>query len=661
MALDEILNAAIAAHDAGELESAESGYRRVLERDPDNFDALHLLGYLNIQGGDHERARQFSERALTVRDNNPHTHHNLGIANAELGRRAEAVANLATAVALDPAMFEAHLRLGGLHLQSGNYTDALASFSAARELDDGDLEVHAGLFEAHHGRNEYEPSVAALERAIEIKPDMAELHYSLGTIRTDKGYYAQSLENFRQTLTLKPDYIDAYVNMGVALMYINDHQGALRCFLDARNIDPDNDIVSGNLLLLYNYLPDVPPEDVRAEAIGFGERQCAKAGPAIRTSHDNTPDPNRRLKVGFVSGDFRDHPVGYLLRDIVAKIDENDFELFAYNTFPHSSSLTDYYRSVVPNWCEASGMDDDRLAERISVDAIDVLVDLSGHMAYNRLAVFARKPAPVQATWLGYVSTTGISAIDYIIGDPVTLQAGGSEELVETPWRMPVTAICYSPPDNDIEPGPPPVEKNGCITFGSFNNFAKLTQNAIETWTRVLVAVPDSRLVLKSSLAKKDAVDTDTIRDRFAADGIDLDRIELECCSPRNQLFQRYQEIDIALDPFPFPGVTTSMDALWMGVPVLTCKGDRFCSRMSDSILHTIGREAWIAAGPDDLVDKAVSLASDPQALATIRSTLRDRFMRSRICDAAAFADDLGNAFRGMWRAYCAKAGLSQS
>jgi hypothetical protein len=355
-----------------------------------------------------------------------------------------------------------------------------------------------------------------------------------------------------------------------------------------------------------------------------------------------------RLRIGFVSGDLRQHPVGHFLEGVLAHIDPQRLELFAYPTHNQTDELTARIKPHFAAWTPLLGLNDETAARRIQADGVHILIDLSGHTAHNRLPLFAWKPAPVQVSWLGYFATTGVAEMDYFIADPHTLPAGEERQFTETVWRLPDTRLCFTAPDADVAIAELPALANGYITFGCFNSLTKINDRVIVLWARLLDAVPGSRLMLKAKQLKE-ALVQDKMRERFAAHGVSADRLLLEGPEARAEYLAAYNRIDIALDPFPFTGGTTTAECLWMGVPVLTLAGDRLVSRQGVGLLANAGLPDWIATDADDYVSKAVLHASNPQALAALRRSLRQQVLASPVFDGERFARHLENALQDMW------------
>jgi predicted O-linked N-acetylglucosamine transferase (SPINDLY family) len=363
------------------------------------------------------------------------------------------------------------------------------------------------------------------------------------------------------------------------------------------------------------------------------------------------------LRVGLVSGDLGDHPVGYFLESVLTALSSQTpgrLDLFAYANRAGDDMTSQRLRTCCEGWRSAVGLSDEALAQCVREDGIDILIDLSGHTARNRLPVFAWKPAPVQLTWLGYLATTGLTAIDYVLADVWTLPKEEEAYFTEKIWRLLDSYICFTPPVHGALPGPLPAVDNGYVTFGSCNNLTKMNDDVVALWSRILQAVPNSRLLLKSTQLHEDVVREEVIG-RFGAHGIEAQRLILKTPVPRGEHLTTYQEMDIALDPFPYPGITTSVEALWMGVPVLTLAGEHFLSRQGVGLLMNAGLPEWVAADPQDYVARAVAHANDLQALAALRSDLRRRVLASPIFDAPRFAEHFEAALRGMWHVWCAQ------
>jgi protein O-GlcNAc transferase len=426
--------------------------------------------------------------------------------------------------------------------------------------------------------------------------------------------------------------------------------GALADWQATLRSDPAHRVARSNLLFALQYEPGINGPALLAEAREF-DRLHGHPDARYR-SWENAPEPNRRLRVGYVSPDFREHSVAQYVEPLFAAHARDAVEVFAYAELKRRDAITDRIERRVDHWRETTGLCDEDVARQIRTDAIDILVDLAGHTGDNRLGAFALRPAPVQVTWLGYPGTTGLSAIDYrltdALADPVGAEAHSSEALV----RLPHGFHCWQPLPDTPDPGPRAPDRP--IIFGSFNNPQKLSYRAVATWSELLRRVPGSRLKLKSSWLSRGRV-LESIRAAFASNGIAAERIEgAGWIAAASSHLAAYAEIDVALDPFPYNGTTTTIEALWMGVPVVALAGDRHAARVGVSLLTEIGAPELIAPTTEAYVELAVRLAGDKRALDDYRATLRAQMKRSPLLDVARFARELETAYRAMWRDWCA-------
>jgi protein O-GlcNAc transferase len=370
-------------------------------------------------------------------------------------------------------------------------------------------------------------------------------------------------------------------------------------------------------------------------------------------AYANDPAPNRKLRIGYVSADFRRHPVAWFMESVLRTHNRGAVEIFCYSNNRKDDATTERLKPLADVWRPVGALDDREMAALVRADAIDILVDLSGHTVGGRLMVFRAKPAPIQCTWLGYYATTGLPEIDYIIADRFIIPAGDERHYSEAPWRLPDSYLCFTPPDLPVAVGQLPAQRNGFVTFGSCSNIMKVNLGVVAVWSRLLHAVANSRLILRSH-ALTNAGTGDELMRHFLAHDIAADRITLLPAAERAELLATYNEIDIALDPFPYGGGTTTVESLWMGVPVVTMRGDRFTGRVSESILSTAGLPELVVADEAAYLGKAITLSQNLTHLAELRAGLRDRLERSPMCNASRFTGHLEEAYRGMWRNWCA-------
>ena len=543
--------------------------------------------------------------------------------------------------------------VGTALLQQGRNEEALAPLQKAAELSYGDAQPHNNLGNTLLKLDRLSEAEASYRRALELGPDFIEAHYNLGNTLQRLGRLLEAEVCYRHALELNSGLSEAYYQLGNTLMKLARPVEAEASFLRALEIKPDYIDAQSNLLFVYNFLPNQPPTKMLDAARYYGELVARRAKPF--KVWNNIPDPARCLRVGLSSGDLRQHPVGNFLESVLAALVESAserMEFFAYPNQLRTDAVTERIKACCRGWHSAVGLSDATLAQRVYDDGIDILIDLSGHTDCKRLSMFAWKPAPIQTAWLGYFATTGVAAMDYLIADPWTLPETEEVYFTEKIWRLPETRLCFTPPDTDMEAATLPALANGYITFGCFNNLAKINDDVVALWARVLASVPGSRIFMKAAQLNEAAARHSTA-ERFAAHGIGADRMILEGYEPRAKYLASYQQVDITLDPFPFTGATTSAESLWMGVPVLTLAGERFLARQGVGLLMNAGLPEWIATDADDYVALAVSHAGDLPRLAILRGKLRQQVLASPIFDAKHFARHFETALRGMWQKWC--------
>ena len=641
--------------DLGAPAEAVTAYRQALQIDPDNVGVILHQGIAFLELEQLEHAEMSFRRFLEIEPNSAEGHSNLGVV-LKKGRRLDAAVDcFRHALEICPDFADAHLNLGNVQQALGQIDAAAASYRLALEIRPDFAEAHSNYGTVFQLLDKLDLAEASYRRALEIKPELADAHNNLGIVLSFVRRLEDSIDSYQRAIAAKPDYAAAHANLGGVLKDVGRLEEALASIRRALALDAGCLIAHNNLLFIHNYVADQSSELLLADARRFGDVAERLARPC--TNWPNLPDPHRSLRVGFVSGDLCDHPVGYFLEGVLTALSSHAsgrLELFAY---PNRNCDDDTSKRIQANckaWHPAVWLSDEKLAQRIKDDGIDILIDLSGHTAHNRLPVFAWKPAPVQVSWLGYFATTGVAAMDYFIADHWTLPPDQEAHFSEQVWRLPETRLCFTPPYADVAVSRLPALENGFVTFGSFNNLSKMNDAVVALWAQVLNEVPGSRLFLKYQQLAEASVRQLTC-ERFAVHGVAAGRLIFEDYVPRANYLASYQRVDIALDPFPFPGGTTTAEALWMGVPVLTLTGDRFLSRQGIGLLMNAGLPEWVATDKDDYVRRAVFHAGDLQRLALLRAGLRAQVLASPVFDAPRFAKHFEEALRGMWQKWCAK------
>ena len=689
--VSQSIDGGLAHHRAGRLEEAESAYRAVLAAAPDNGEAMHLMGVLAYQRGQLDGAIEWFGRAVGRDGDNAKYLGNLGTAfftarrvdealpcleraaaldptGAEVlnslgeayrvsGRLDDAVAAYERAVAASPDYAEAHGNMAAALLQAGRTTEALASAEAAVAAGPEDGACCNTLGSVLRAEGRLEDALAAFGRAAELAPDFAPARRNLGLTLIDLDRFGDAAEQYRRVIEDHPEDAAGYAGLAQALRRQGRNEQSIALHRKAVGLDAGNAVYHASLL--FNLLaeppiaePSIDRQTLFDEHRAWNARHAAPLGPPAAV-HPNLRDPGRKLRLGYVSGDFRNHPVGRLALPVVAAHDKAQFEVFCYSRQRGADRITTEFRDCVDVWRATAGLDDAATAEAVRADGIDILVDLAGHTARGRLLAFARKPAPVQIAWLGYLNTTGLDAMDYVIGDPVHTPAGCEDEFSEAILRMPHDLACFEPPSDAPEVGALPAAANGRVTFGVFNNPGKITAPAASLWARLLDAVPDALLVFKYR-SYDDAGTRDGVLSRLSENGIARERVEFLGGSGYREVLDCYRRIDIALDTFPYAGTMTTFEALWMGVPLVTLRGGRMVARAGAAHLAAAGLGGLVAGDEDQYLAIARDLANDAARLAGLRAGMRERLKSSPLCDVAGFAADLDALYREAWRRWCA-------
>ena len=684
----ELMEAALRAHQAGELSQAAEFYRRFLGLRPGQPDALSNLGNALFQLGRAEEAVQVCRQAVAARPAFAEAHLNLGMALQKLGRLAEAIEGYRQALAVRPDFVPALNGLGTALQQNGQLDEAASTYRRAIGLapgyrdalnnlgntlrESGQIEAAVQVFRealvhnptdaellnnlgiALEAIGQLEESEMVYRRAISARAGFAPAHYNLANLLQREGDLDQAIESFQAALRIDPELTEAWINLGNALCDSGRSDEAFEHYRRGVAVRP-NSRFAGTLIYAMNFDPAVTPEHLRQEQARWN-RQYAQPLRHLISRHTNDRSPGRRLRVGYVSPDLGNHPVGRFMLPLLAHHDRGQFEIHCYSDAARFDAVGEKNKSHVDVWRQTVKLPDEQVASQIRQDQIDILVDLTMHSSANRLLVFARKPAPVQVSYLAYPGSTGLETIDYRLTDPYIDPPDEPERdrnYSGKSFRLPHTFWCYAPPPEAGDVAPLPALANGQITFGCLNSFSKVSSFIFDAWTRLLGEVAGSRLVLHS----RRGLHRQRLRDRLSAAGIDPQRLEFVGFLPTAEYFREYGKIDIALDSFPYAGGTTTCDALWMGVPVVTLAGQTAISRGGASVLSNIGLKRLVARSVDEYVSIARELAADVPALAQLRSEMRARMLSSPLMDAAGFARDVESAYRQMWHVWCASPG----
>ena len=640
-------NLGTAFKDQGKLDEAVACYRRALELKPDYAEAHYNLGVAFRDQGKLDEAVACCRRALELKPDFAEAHNNLGIALNDQGKLDEAVACYRRALELKPDFAEAHNNLGVALNRQGSSDEAATCCRRALELKPDFADAHCNLGIVLRVQGKLDEATASYRRAVELKPAHAAAHCNLGNTLEDQGNFDEAVACYHRALELQPDFAEAHNNLGNALKDRGKLDEALACYRRALELKPDFVSAHNNLLCALQYCTGVTPAALAEAHAEYDRRHAAPLRGAF-AQHENVRDRHRRLRLGFISPDLGRHPVGVFLVRVLENLSQEQYETICYSDRIVKDDLTHRLQAAATQWRDTIGISDQQLAEQIRADRIDILFDLAGHTADNRLLVFARKPAPIQIAWIGYEGTTGLAAMDHLLADRHVLPQGTEHYYRERVLRMPEGYLCYDPPEAAPPIGPPPSLAKGYASFGSFNNPAKIGPEVVAVWAEILRRAATARLVLKYRGLGDPTVKRQYF-DLFAAHHVEPQRLELLPSSSYAEYLAAYQQVDVTLDPFPFSGSATTCDALWMGVPVVSCPGETFASRHSLSHLSSVGLTETIARDLKEYVELAVSLAGDLPRLAALRAGLRQRMAASPLCDGKRFATNFMSMLQDVW------------
>ncbi len=672
----------------GRLDEAIESLAKTASLTPDDADTHFLLADVLSQRGRYEEACRSYQAGLSIAPQVAAAHNNLGATLRHLSRAEEALASFEAALRLEPDYAEAHFNIADMMKSEGSADKAIQHYRAAASQSSHRVLCLRNLGELllAEGRNEealqccqevltLEPASASsyfelgnalmacghigeaserFARAAELDPADARAHVNLGLALRSSGRFEEAARCFREALKIDPERVEAHNNLGVVLQMQGELQPAIDAFKHALTFAPSELYVQSNYLGCLNYQDGAVPEEVFEQHRRWAEL-AQSAAVAQQITAIRQPDRERRLRIGYVSADFRYHSVAFFITAIIGQHDRENFEVTCYSNVSVPDARTERIKDLSDHWRDISSLNDAEVAALIRYDDIDILVDLSGHTVGNRLAVFARRPAPVQVTYLGYPNTTGLDAMDYRLTDEITDPPGWGEHLhSEELIRFDGGFLCFEPletcPDiRDTEEG----NRSGDVVFGSFNELLKVTSPTVVAWCNILERIPGSQLAIKSTTLEDEGT-RHRVLERFTERGIDPARVRLiGRTSTLEEHLDLYNSIDVALDTFPYNGTTTTCEALWMGVPVVTQCGRPHASRVGLSLLTQVGLGDLVTENMHDYVERAVSLAADHERRRRLRGELRDRMRSSPLMDAAGFTRKLETAFRDMWRRAC--------
>ncbi len=658
--IEALSNLAATLYELGHTDAALLHYQKALKTNPYSADLQLNLGRIlsklnsldqtiaELSSGNPEHCIAIETKARQIITQFPE----LAVASQLLGvclhqqeRYQEALSALLNAVRFLPSNAEMHYHLAAIQVSLGKLKEAEGSYRLALTLKPDFAEAYNNLADVMLKLEQPNEALICCRHALQIRPNYVGAIYNLGNALVKLEQRNNAIEHFQRAIELQPDFSAAHFNLGCNYSFLGQISKAQACYRKVLEIKPEQFDAHTSLLFSLNYVSH-SPEEYLVEALRFGKIAANKATSRYVTWQCATQP--QKLRAGIVSGDLRDHVVCYFLENLFPQFDYSHIEFIAYNTQSKEDELTARIKPYFAHWRSLVGLSDQAAAHLIHSDAVHVLLDLSGHTNHNRLPVFAWKPAPVQCTWLGYFASTGLKEMDYILSDQWMLPDSEAHHFVEKGWRMHGALCCFTPPKEGGEVLELPALRNHSIMFGSLNRIDKINNQVMACWARILKEIPGSQLYLNTH-ALLDEGFKRTLIGRFAAHEITEDRLVIEATSGRELALKSYARIDIALDTFPYPGGTTSYEALWMGVPILTMTGKSYISHLGESIMHHAGLPDWIATSEDDYVAKAVRFTRDLPKLAALRAGLREQVRTSPLFNAPLFAKHFEDALWGMW------------
>ena len=564
----------------------------------------------------------------------------------------EAKTHLNRAILLDPRNASGFYLLGKIAQEERDFQGAIGNYTEALEIKP-DLEVvfkdlaSAFLLTGHEDLAE-----ATMLKGISACPQSAKLYSDLGAHYAKRNQLEKAVKSYQQAVSMQPEFYEAHSNLGVVFVQQGQLAAGIAGFQRAMSISPGYLAAHGNLLWALSFQLNGPGGRYLREARSYGAKILARAKPYGEWKRSTGQGRERiSLRVGFVSGDFRSHPIGLFLEGVLARLNPAKLELVAYSMNPQDDGLTERIKGRFVQWTAITQMSDEEAAHKIHADGIDILIDLAGHSANNRLPVFAWKPAPVQVSWLGYLASTGVPGMDYVLADPISVPEDCRDQFTEEVWHLPETFNCFTPPGEHpkLAVAALPALRNGHVTFGCFQRLNKLSDITLTLWGRIFQALPEAKLFLRNQEINGDE-ERDRLRIKLGQFGIGPERVTLAGkTQDRESYLATYGGVDIVLDTFPYPGTTTTCEALWMGVPTVTLRGETMLGRIGASLLTCAGLSEWVASTEDEYVELAVRYAKDREGLAQLRAGLREQVAATPLFDAQRFAPQLEDALFAIW------------
>ena len=646
MSLEEDIKSILILFNSNKIVEAKKEIDKKIIKNPNSFVLYNILGAILAKESKLEDAVENYKRSIKINPNYAEAYNNLGVSFHELNKLDEAIKSYKKAINLKPNFAEAFNNLGNTICEINNSKESLEYFEKALEIKPNYAEAYFSLARAYEKQNQKQQAIDNFKKAILLKKNYAEAYNGLGLVYNDISNSDAAYSNFNKAIAANPNYEKTYNNLGNLLSGLGKHDEATKMYQSAIKIKSNYASAYSNLLFNLNYKINFEI-DFYLEVAKQYRLNCKSELKNLSFKYQYEKNP-KKLKIGFVSADFGNHPGGYFTLSTLRELKNKNFDLIAYSTTNRPEKYSDYFKPLFSKWNYVEKKNDEEIIKQILEDGIHILIDLQGHSAKNRLTVFMHEAAPVQATWLGQGST-GIPEIKYFIGNSYINPKLEDQNYVEKVLRLPDVSQCFTIPEFDIKIEELPALKNNFITFGGINKITKINGEVIKLWSRILLSTPNSKLLLANK-ALNDKSILENLYKRFKINNISEDRlILLGETKTRKDLLALYNKIDITLDPFPYQGNTSTLESLWMGVPVVVLKGNRYLFHFGESINNYINMNNWVAKNKEEYISKTIKFASDINYLIDLRKNLRDNFLNSSLCNAVKFSNNFNNLLWNMW------------
>ncbi|MBF0194185.1 MAG: tetratricopeptide repeat protein [Magnetococcales bacterium] len=646
---EQALQKGVDLHKANQFEQAIKWYKKVLEIRPKDAAVLSNIATALQSIGKLDEAVNIYKKVINIKPNYAMAYSNLGNILAQQGRADEAIINYNKAINIKPDYSLAYFNLGNAQKEKSKLDEATISYQKAIKFQPDYAEAYNNLGNILKEKNRVDEAIKCYKKAILIKPDYAEAYNNIGTALHENNQLDESVPNYQKAIAIQPKYAEAYNNLGNAIKEQGKLKSAVACYKKAISIKPGFVEAHNNLIFCTDLFTNVDSDQFQIERKIWADIHAEPLKP-VWPKLNNTANPNRKIRVGYVSSDFRHHSAAYIFGPVLLQHDRNNFQIYCYAGNSTVDDMTEQFKKIAHKWLCTYNLDDAKLAKIIENDEIDILVDLAGHTKGSRLLTFARKPAPIQITAWGYPHGTGMDAMDYLFADPIFIPQKErhkySEEIIDLPCAVHLNSEISFTDIKEL-----PFKKNGYITFGAFNRIEKYNDAVFKVWAKILHKMPTAKLLIKT--VKLDhAKRVEDIHNYFVNLGIDTSRIILVGKTSKEEHQETYNKVDITLDPFPHNGGMTTLESLRMGVPVLTCESQTRCPT-SASILHVVGLDDWRAKSEKEYVDNAVEFANNIKTLETLRKELRDRFDESALWNSDIYTKAVETLYRQLWHKWC--------